>query len=195
MDEVNEQAGADESSSQNVNEQAAADESSSQDVNEQAAASEFSWEEISKKLKAAPGEISKKLASWGVSLDEVAKRIGSLGLPGVILVVTVSTSGATTYPIAFALAALGGPLGVLGGLGLLGLTTVVGDALTNYGIEAVLAAIYKDRRKQEAQEDLIKEVEGLPITQGLKLKLKQQIESAEVVSEDIGSPQKIEIAE
>ena len=195
MDEVNEQAGADESSSQNVNEQAAADESSSQNVNEQAAASEFSWEEISKKLKLAPGEISKKLASWGVSLDEVAKRIGSLGLPGVILVVTVSTSGATTYPIAFALAALGGPLGVLGGLGLLGLTTVVGDALTNYGIEAVLAAIYKDRRKQEAQEDLIKEVEGLPITQGLKLKLKQQIESVEVVSEDIGSPRKIEIVE
>ena len=177
-----------------VNEQAAA-ESSSQNVNEQAAASEFSWEEISKKLKLAPGEISKKLASWGVSLDEVAKRIGSLGLPGVILVVTVSTSGATTYPIAFALAALGGPLGVFGGLGLLSLTTVVGDVLTNYGIEAVLAAIYKDRRKQEAQEDLIKEVEGLPITQGLKLKLKQQIESAEVVSEDIGSPQKIEIAE
>ncbi|MCA2554438.1 MAG: hypothetical protein IM466_12090 [Microcystis sp. M04BS1] len=193
MDEVNEQAAA-ESSSQNVNEQAAA-ESSSQNVNEQTAASEFSWEEIGKKLKLAPVEISKKLASWGVSLDEVAKRIGSLGLPGVILVVTVSTSGATTYPIAFALAALGGPLGVFGGLGLLGLTTFVGDALTNYGIEAVLAAIYKDRRKQEAQEDLIKEVEGLPITQGLKLKLKQQIESAEVVSEDIGSPQKIEIAE
>lgn len=193
MDEVNEQAAA-ESSSQNVNEQAA-DESSSQNVSEQAAASAFSWEEISKKLKLAPGEISKKLASWGVSLDEVAKRIGSLGLPGVILVVTVSTSGATTYPIAFALAALGGPLGVFGGLGLLGLTTFVGDALTNYGIEVVLAAIYKDRRKQEAQEDLIKEVEGLPITQGLKLKLKQQIESAEVVSEDIGSPQKIEIAE
>jgi hypothetical protein len=72
---------------------------------------------------------------------------------------------------------------------------VVGDVLTNYGIEAVLGAIYKDRRKQEAQEDLIKEVEGLPITQGLKLKLKQQIESAEVVSEDIGSPQKIEIVE
>jgi hypothetical protein len=193
MDEVNEQAAA-ESSSQNVNEQAAA-ESSSQNVNEQAAASEFSWEEISKKLKLAPGEISKKLASWGVSLDEVAKRIGSLGLPGTILVVTVSTSGATTYPVAFALAALGGPLGVFGGLGLLSLTTVVGDVLTNYGIEAVLGAIYKDRRKQEAQEDLIKEVEGLPITQALKLKLKQQIESAEVVSEDIGSPQKIEIVE
>ncbi|MBD2291038.1 hypothetical protein H6F92_20570 [Microcystis wesenbergii FACHB-1317] len=150
---------------------------------------------MGKKLKLAPVEISKKLAYWGVSLDEVAKRIGSLGLPGVILVVTVSTSGATTYPIAFALATLGGPLGVFGGLGLLSLTTVVGDVLTNYGIEAVLAAIYKDRRKQEAQEDLIKEVEGLPITQGLKLKLKQQIESVEVVSEDIGSPQKIEIAE
>lgn len=177
-----------------VNEQAASNESSAQNVKEQPAASGFSWEEIGKKLKLVPGEINNKLASWGVSLDEVASKIGSLGLPGVILVVTVATSGATTYPVVFALAALGGPLGIFGGLGLLGLTTVVGDALTNYGIEAVLGAIYKERRKKEAQEDLLKEVEGLPITQGLKLNLKHQIESVEVV-EDIDSPRTIEIVE
>jgi hypothetical protein len=41
---------------------------------------------------------------------------------------------------------------------------------------------------------LIKEVESLPITEGLKLKIKHQLE-VEIVSEDIPSPRTIEIVE
>jgi len=130
----------------------------------------------------------------GVSLDEVAKKIASLGLPGVILVVALAISGGNSYAVMLAFATLGGPFGIVGGLGLLGLTTIVGEALTGYGIEAVLIAVYKERRQTQTQEILLKEVESLPITEALKLKLKHQLE-VEIVSEDIGSPRTIEIVE
>lgn len=157
----------------------------------------LSSEEIRSKFASmglSPEEINKKLASMGVPLDEVTQKVASLGLPGVILVITVALSQATSYPIAVALAILGGPLGILGGLGVLGLASVLGDVLTGYGFDAVLIAVYKERRKKESQESLLKEVEGLPITEDLKLKLKHQIE-VEIVSEDIGYPRTVEIVD
>ena len=139
-------------------------------------------------------EINKKLISMGVSLDEITRKVASLGLPGVILVVAVAMSQSRAYPIIFALLSLGGPLGIVGGLGVLALASVLSDVLTGYGLEVILGAVYKERRKNETQSSLLKEVEGLPITEDLKLKLKHQIE-VEIVSEDIGLPRKIEMVE
>lgn len=139
-------------------------------------------------------EISKKLLSLGVPLDEIVQKIASLGFPGILLVIAISTSGATTYPILAGLIGLGGPLGVLGGLGVLGLSTIIGDLVTKYGIEAVLKLVYKERRKQETQESLIKEVEGLPISEILKLHLKQNIE-VEIATEDPSGPKQVEIVD
>jgi hypothetical protein len=154
-------------------------------------------EEINKTLVSwgvSLDEINKTLVSWGVSLDEVVQKIASLGLPGIVLVIAVAASGSTCNPLIFVLAGLGGPLGILGGLGGLGLMTIVGDVVTGYGIEALLSAIYKERRKTETQESLLKEVEGLPIKQGLKLNLKHQLE-VEIASEAPASPRNVEIVE
>ena len=166
-----------------------------EEINKISASMELLADEISNKMTSmglSLNEVNKKLVSMGVSLDEIIKKVASLGMPGVILVIAVAMSQSTSYPIIFALISLGGPLGIVGGLGVLALANVLSDVLTGYGLEAILGAIYKERRKKETQESLLKEVEGLPITEALKLRLKHQIE-VEIVFEDIGSPRKIEI--
>ncbi|UXE58910.1 MAG: hypothetical protein KA717_23270 [Woronichinia naegeliana WA131] len=141
-----------------------------------------------------PEEINKKLVSWGVSLDEIVQKLASLGLPGIVFIIAVSASSATAYPAIYALFGLGGPLGLVGGLGVLGISTIIGDIVTGYGIEALLKAVYLKRRETETQEYLIKEVDGLPISQVLKLNLKNAIE-VEIASKEPVTPREVEIAE
>jgi hypothetical protein len=108
-------------------------------------------------------------------MDEIVKKLAGLGLPGIILVILTATSGGSSAAVAAALTAVGGPFGILGGIALLGLITVVGDAIAGFGIEAILKAVYKERSKSESTSFLIKEINDLPITDELKLKLKDEI--------------------
>jgi hypothetical protein len=107
-------------------------------------------------------------------MDEVVRKVAALGLPGVLLVVTMATTGFVgAAAITTALATLGGPFGMLGGIGLLGIAALVSDALGKYGIEAILIAVYNERRKQESREKLCREIDGLAISRDLKRRLKE----------------------
>ncbi|MBD6619305.1 hypothetical protein FNW02_26630 [Komarekiella sp. 'clone 1'] len=130
-------------------------------------------------------------------MDEVVKKIAALGLPGILLVIAISVSGvAGGYGVVAALAGLGGPFGIIGGLGVLGLTTLVGEALAGYGIEAVLKNIYTERRKTESVRYLLKEIKDLPITEDLKLKLKNELNPTITNNfEEVQPPKTIEITE
>ena len=108
-------------------------------------------------------------------MDEVVKKLAGLGLPGIILVILTATSGGSSAAVAAALTAVGGPFGILGGIALLGLITVVGDAIAGFGIEAILKAVYTERSKTESISFLLREIKDLPITEELKLKLKNEI--------------------
>jgi hypothetical protein len=57
------------------------------------------------------------------SLDTVASKIAALGVPGLVLVVAMAFTGfAGAAAITAALAMLGGPLGMLGGIAVLGIS-------------------------------------------------------------------------
>lgn len=129
-------------------------------------------------------------------MDEIVKKLAGLGLPGVILVVLTVASGGSSAAVAAAITALGGPFGIVGGIGLLGLITVLGDTIAGYGIEAILKAIYAERSKTESVRYLLKEIKDLPISEELKLKLKNQL-SPEVIVDtgDIPQPTTVEIVE
>ncbi|MEH1925017.1 hypothetical protein [Nostoc sp.] len=114
-------------------------------------------------------------------MDEIVKKLAGLGLPGVILVILTVTSGGSSAAVAATLTALGGPFGILGGIALLGLITVVGDAVAGSGLEAIVKAIYKERSKTEYVQFLLQEIKGLPITEELKLKLKNELSSEVVI--------------
>jgi hypothetical protein len=114
-------------------------------------------------------------------MDEIVKKLAGLGLPGIILVILTATSGGSSAAVAAALTSVGGPFGIVGGIALLGLTTVLADSVAGFGIDAILKAVYAERSKTESVRALVKEINDLPITDELKLKLKNQL-SAETTS-------------
>ncbi|MEA5528083.1 hypothetical protein VB638_00485 [Dolichospermum sp. UHCC 0684] len=129
-------------------------------------------------------------------MDEIAKKLAGLGLPGVIILILAVTSAGSNAAIVAALTAIGGPFGILGGIGLLGLTTVVGDSVAAYGIEAIIKAVYSERLKTESETLLIKEIEELPISDELKAKLKDHLSSVSSTStEPASEPRIVEIVD
>ncbi|MBD2521583.1 hypothetical protein [Nostoc sp. FACHB-133] len=129
-------------------------------------------------------------------MDDIVQKLAGLGLPGVILVILTVTTGGSSAAVAATLTALGGPFGIVGGIALLGLVTLVGDTVTGYGIEAILKGIYTERSKTESVIFLLKEIQGLPITEELKLKLKNQLSVAMITdTKEVRYLKKIEIIE
>ncbi|MBW4432000.1 MAG: hypothetical protein KME28_09790 [Pelatocladus maniniholoensis HA4357-MV3] len=127
-------------------------------------------------------------------MDEIVKKLAGLGLLGVILVILTAASEGSSAAVAATLTTLGGPFGIVGAIALLGLITIVGDIVAGYGIEAILKAIYEERSKTESVKYLIKEIKDLPITEDLKLKLKNQICQDIILEvEEVKIPKTIEI--
>ncbi|WP_414578848.1 hypothetical protein [Anabaena sp. CCY 9402-a] len=129
-------------------------------------------------------------------MDEVVKKLASLGLPGAMLVIVIATTGLEgNVVIPMVLATLGGPFGMMGGLAVLGIVTLVTESLAGYGIEKVLSAVYTERSKNEALGGILREINSLPISDELKTKLKDNISNPPKTEADLVviSPQVAEI--
>ena len=128
-------------------------------------------------------------------MDEIVKKIAGLGLPGIILVILTAAAGgvSSTPALVGVIMGLGGPLGFIGGLGLLGLLAAVGDLIAGYGIETILKNVYLERSKTESVRFLLKEIKDLPITDELKLKLKNELNHVVTTEPQDVQPPKITI--
>ncbi|WP_017304530.1 hypothetical protein [Spirulina subsalsa] len=74
-------------------------------------------------------------------MDKVIDKIAALGLPAVILTIVMATTGLSgAAAITTALAILGGPWGMLGGIAALGITGLVAKGLASMGLEELLIA-------------------------------------------------------
>jgi hypothetical protein len=75
-------------------------------------------------------------------MDQLVDKIAALGVPGLVLVVTMAVTGwAGAAALTTALALLGGPFGMLGGIALLGILGLISKGLSDYGFEAIFKAI------------------------------------------------------
>ncbi len=103
-------------------------------------------------------------------MDKVVEKLVALGVPGLVLLVVIATSGlAGGAAIVAALAALGGPFGILGGLAVLGILGLVSDAVTSYGLEAIFKEVVAGlRRKGMSRDQIRRELDGYPLTSDLK---------------------------
>ncbi len=111
-------------------------------------------------------------------LDKVVSIIVGFGIPGLILLVAVITAGvAGGAAIVVALATLGGPLGMLGGIALLGVLLLISKALTEYGAEVLLRRVIAGlKQKGNSKPDMLKVIDSYPISRSLKAKLREYVE-------------------
>lgn len=110
-------------------------------------------------------------------MEKVVSKIVALGIPGLILLVAIATSGvAGGAAIVAALAFLGGPFGMLGGIALLGLLVLISNAISEYGFEAIFKAVIRNmKEKGMTKEGILKKIESYPISKKLKLTLKDYL--------------------
>ena len=109
-------------------------------------------------------------------LDKIAEVIAGFGVPGLVLVMLMTSSpwfGAAA--ITSSLATLG-PFGMLGGIAALGVLQFMSRALTKFGFEKVFSAvIVKLEEDGKTCEEIREEISRYPISEELKRKLAKDI--------------------
>ena len=109
--------------------------------------------------------------------DNVVSVIVGLGVPGLVLLVAMAISGwAGAVAITPALAALGGPLGMLGGIALLGVLALLSKGLTEFGLEKIFFAVINRMEKDgQTKDDIYRQILKFPISSALKRKLRDML--------------------
>lgn len=112
-------------------------------------------------------------------MDKLVAKIVGLGVPGLVLLFAISSVGvAGAAAIVASLALLGGPFGMLGGIGTLCLLVLISDGITKYGFENIYKSVIKGLlQKGESKKSIFNKIEKYPISKGLKLKLKDYLEN------------------
>ena len=111
-------------------------------------------------------------------MEKIVSKLAALGVPGLVLLIAVSTSGlAGGAAIVAALSALG-PGGIVGGIVTLGLIGLVAHGIADYGTEAISCAVIKELlKKGESKESILKKISKYPISKSLKARLKEVVEA------------------
>ena len=123
-----------------------------------------------------------------IPIDEVVERIAGLGVPGLVLLVAMA--GSPWYggaAIVSGLAALGGPFGMLGGIGTIVLSGFIAAVISKFGFERIFKRVLKKLKEQgKTKEEILREIDRYPIADGLKLKLRDYLENMEGEETDEG---------
>lgn len=101
---------------------------------------------------------------------ELISTIAGLGVPGLVLLTAMSATGfAGAAAITTALASLGGPLGMLGGIALLGTLALISRGLASYGFDAIFDAVLEEFQRQgRSANDIADEITSYPLPEFLK---------------------------
>lgn len=113
-----------------------------------------------------------------ISLDKLVARIVALGIPGLVLLIAIIVAGPSGgAAIVAALAALGGPVGMIGGIIVLGLLVLIAQAIAEYGAEAIFVRVVRGlKEKGHTKAEVLKKIDSYLISLSLKLKLREYVE-------------------
>ena len=121
-----------------------------------------------------------------IPIDEVVERIAGLGVPGLVLLVAMAGSGwSGGAAIVAGLAALGGPFGMIGGIGAVVLSGFIAAAISKFGFDKIFKMVIKKLKEQgKTKEEILQEIDRYPIARGLRLRLRDYIENMECEETD-----------
>lgn len=111
-------------------------------------------------------------------MDELIKKIAGFGVPGIVFVVVISTTGLSGAAAITAGLALLGPGGMIGGIALLGIIGLISHTVAEYGVDAVVIAVCKEQLKTKSKTEVISQIEKMPVTQKVKLKAIDAVKKA-----------------
>jgi hypothetical protein len=104
--------------------------------------------------------------------------LAAAGVPGLVLLAAMAVSGFSgAAAITVALASLGGPAGMLGGIGLL---VTLGIVIAKYGVADLGTALVRKLLQTRSKSKLIQEIDALPraVPKKFRLRAKSLLESA-----------------
>ena len=109
-------------------------------------------------------------------MEKIVSRIAGLGVPGLVLLVAIHTTGyAGGAAIIAALSALG-PGGIIGGIATLGIIGLIVQGLAEFGLEAIFSDVVDELiRRGESRESILSKIESYPLSNSLKRKLREQV--------------------
>ena len=110
-------------------------------------------------------------------MDKLIEKLAALGVPALILVIVMGTTGLTgAAAIPAGLAALG-PFGIIGGIATLGVISLLSQGLAEYGFDVIFTELVKEfYRRGETKESIYEKINKYPISKSLKRKLKEELE-------------------
>lgn len=110
-------------------------------------------------------------------MDKVVKSIVALGVPGFIFLYVISTSGlAGAAAVTAALSTFGGPFGMLGGIGAIGIGVLISKGIAEYGFDAIAIRVMEEfYSKGKTKKDILDKIDSYPISKDLKRKLKEKL--------------------
>lgn len=110
--------------------------------------------------------------------SKTVNLLAAAGVPGLILLGAMAISGFSgAAAITVALASLGGPAGMLGGIGVL---ISVGIAIAKFGVTDLSIAVVRKLLETSSKTDVIRQIDALPaaVPQEFRLKAKSLLDGA-----------------
>ena len=115
-----------------------------------------------------------------IKFDKLVEIIAGLGVPGLVLLFAMALTGYVgAAAITTALAALGGPFGMSGGIAALIILAFISKGLAKWGIERIGKAVIQKliEEKEETKESILEKIESYWfVSKDLKLKLRIFVE-------------------
>lgn len=113
-------------------------------------------------------------------MDEFVERLAGIGIPAIVFLTAMSTTGLAGAAAITATLALLGPGGMIGGIILLIIVSAGSSIIAKYGYSAIITATCKKIMKKEnlSTEEMNKKIDKYPISKALKEKIKSKIKES-----------------
>ena len=149
----------------------------------------LSLRRVNKALRAEVDELGKqleqavqRLAAYEAepkskAFTKMVDSLAAAGIPGLVLLAAMAVSGFSGgAAITVALSSLGGPAGMIGGIGVL---VTLGVVIAKYGVTDVSLAVVQRLLQTRSKAKLIQEIESLPrvVPQKFRTKAKAMLEA------------------